>query len=82
MQSVLIAKPWTSNGKGYTPTKVGGQQETPKIPITNVLLKLLVWAGKRTLANKMALYTTILPRVDAIQATQAWCVLFATKGII
>ena len=38
--------------------------------------------GEPIHANKMALYTTILPKADAIQATRAWCVLFATKGII
>ena len=64
------------------PTKGGGQLETPEIPIINARLKLLVWAVKLFLSRAMEPFATIPPKVDVIQATQAWCVLFVTKGII
>ena len=64
------------------PTKGGGRQEMLKIPIINVHLKLPVWVVKHFLSRAMARCAKIPPKVDVIPATQAWCVLFVTKGII
>ena len=82
MRSVPTAKLWTSHGKAYTPTKDGGRLETPKIPITNVLLKLLVWAVKPALAKTTERCDTIPPKAGAIQATREKYVPSATKAII
>ena len=76
-----IAKPGRHLGRVYA-NKGWWTAGDAKIPIINARLKLLVWVVKLFRPNIMVPFATIPPKVDVIQATQAWCAPFATPVTI